>query len=118
MAAQALLFGFGRHGGALWLGAALMGLGVGVQGLTSVTRFDEAMQTYGRGRVGGLTSLGPPAGGVLGAMLGGLVSQRLGTAAGFQMLALAYGLLALLQLRRLQRTVRRIPSRRDTDVRR
>jgi MFS family permease len=102
MTAQALLFGFGRHGGALWLGAALMGLGVGVQGLTSVTRFAELMQTYGRGRVGGLTSLGPPAGGVLGAMLGGLVSQRLGTEAGFQMLALAYGLLALLQLRRLQ----------------
>ena len=99
---QSALYGLADHPAALWLGAAAMGVGVGVQSLTSVNRFAELMQHYGRGLVGGLTSLGPPAGGVLGAMLGGLVSQRLGVEAGFRLLAAAYGLLALAQLWQLR----------------
>jgi MFS family permease len=70
LSAQGLLCGLGQGPWALWLGAALMGLGMGLQGLTSTTRFAALMQRYGRGRIGGMTSLGPPAGGVLGALLG------------------------------------------------
>jgi ABC-type xylose transport system permease subunit len=61
------------------------------------------MQLYGRGLVGGVTSLAGPAGGVLGAMLGGLVSQRLGIEAGFQLLALVYVALAVQRAWRLAR---------------
>jgi hypothetical protein len=57
--AQSLLFGFGHAAAALWIGAALMGVGVGLQGVTSTTRFGELMQRHGRGRIGGLSSLAP-----------------------------------------------------------
>ena len=82
--AQSLLFGFGHSAAALWFGAALMGIGVGLQGVTSTTRFGELMQRHGRGRIGGLSSLAPTAGGIAGAVAGGVVSQHLGTEAGFR----------------------------------
>ena len=78
-----------------------MGLGVGLQGLTSTSRFAELMQQHGRGRIGGLTSMAPTAGGMVGAIGGGLLSQQLGTEAGFRVLAVLFGLLCVLQLRRL-----------------
>lgn len=56
-----------------------MGGGVGPQGLTSTTRFAARMKAYGQGRVGWL------------------VSQQLGTEAGFRILALGYGLLCAAQ---------------------
>ena len=58
--AQSLLYGLGGGPWALWLGAALMGVGVGLQGVTSTTRFGELMRRLGRGRIGGLTSLARP----------------------------------------------------------
>ena len=85
--AQSLLFGLAAVRRRLWLGAALMGVGVGLQGVTSTTRFGELMRRLGRGRIGGLTSLAPTTGGIVGAVVGGVVSQRLGTEAGFLMLA-------------------------------
>ncbi|MFO1329188.1 MAG: MFS transporter [Rubrivivax sp.] len=102
LALQGLLCGLGGSPAGLWAGAALMGLGMGVQGLTSTTRYAGLMRDHGRGLVGGLGSLAPPAGGVLGAVGGGLVSQRWGTEAGFTALGLAYAGLALLQLPRLR----------------
>jgi MFS family permease len=104
--AQGLLFGLGTGPAALWLGAALMGLGVGLQGLTSTSRFAQLMQEHGRGRVGGLTSVAPTAGGMVGAVGGGLLSQQLGTEAGFRVLALLFGVLCVLQVLRLRRQAR------------
>ena len=103
MLAQALLFALGGHVWALWLGAALMGLGVGLQGLTSTARFAELMQQFGRGRVGGLTSVAPTAGGMVGAVGGGVLSQQLGIEAGFGVLAVLFGGLCVGQVRRLRR---------------
>jgi len=99
---QTLLYGLATGTAALWLGAALSGIGLGLQGLTSTARFAGFMARHGRGRIGGLTSLGPPAGGVIGAMLGGLVSQRLGTEAGFLILASLCALVCAAQVRRLR----------------
>jgi MFS family permease len=104
--AQALLFGLGTGPAALWLGAALMGLGVGLQGLTSTSRFAQLMQEHGRGRVGGLTSVAPTAGGMVGAIGGGLLSQQFGIEAGFRVLALLFGVLCVLQVLRLWRQSR------------
>jgi MFS family permease len=101
--AQCLLCGLATSSWGLWLGAALLGVGLGLQGLTSTSRFASLMSRYGRGRIGGLTSLGPPAGGVVGAMLGGAVSQRLGTEAGFLILALPCGLMCVAQVLRPRR---------------
>ena len=97
--AQSLSCGLAGGPWGLWLGSALLGVGLGLQGLTSTERFAALMSRYGRGRIGGLTSLGPPAGGMVGAMLGGVVSQRLGTEVGFLILAVPCGLMCLAQLR-------------------
>lgn len=95
--AQSLLFGFGHSAAALWLGAALMGIGVGLQGVTSTTRFGELMQRHGRGRIGGLSSLAPTAGGITGAVAGGVVSQHLGTEAGFLLLGVGHAAMCVRQ---------------------
>lgn len=100
--AQSLLFGFGHDAAALWIGAALMGVGVGLQGVTSTTRFGELMQRHGRGRIGGLSSLAPTCGGILGAVAGGVVSQHLGTEAGFLLLSAGHAAMCVLQFKRLR----------------
>ncbi|MBE7418706.1 MAG: MFS transporter [Ideonella sp.] len=87
--AQSALYGFAHEPALLWLGAGLMGVGVGLQGVTSTTRFAEMMRRHGRGRIGGLSSLAPTSGGIVGAVAGGVVSQHLGIEAGFVLLALA-----------------------------
>lgn len=102
--AQGLLCGLGTAPAALWLGAAASGVGLGLQGLTSTTRFAAFLHRFGRGRIGGLTSLGAPAGGVVGVMVGGAVSQRFGTPAGFLLLAAACALVCATQCLRLHRT--------------
>ena len=102
--AQGLLCGLATAPAALWLGAAASGVGLGLQGLTSTTRFAAFLHRFGRGRIGGLTSLGAPAGGVVGVMVGGAVSQRLGTPAGFLLLAAGCALVCSAQWRRMRRT--------------
>lgn len=100
--AQSLLFGFGHNAAALWFGAALMGVGVGLQGVTSTTRFGELMQRHGRGRIGGLSSLAPTAGGITGAVAGGVVSQHLGTEAGFLLLGVGHAAMCVRQVQQLR----------------
>lgn len=74
----------------LWAGALLLGLGLGLQHLTSVARFARLAQELGRGRTGGMFSLAGPSGGLAGAVLGGLLSQQFGMLAGFHVLALLF----------------------------
>jgi MFS family permease len=74
----------------LWLGALLLGCGLGLQHLTSVARFAGLAQELGRGRSGGMFSLAGPAGGLVGAVLGGLLNQYFGLLAGFHVLALLF----------------------------
>jgi predicted MFS family arabinose efflux permease len=100
--AQSALYGFGSTPAALWTGAALMGVGVGLQGVTSTTRFGELMHRHGRGRIGGLSSLAPTSGGIIGAVLGGVISQHLGVEAGFVLLGVAQALMCVLQALRLR----------------
>ncbi|HSW21686.1 MAG TPA: MFS transporter [Burkholderiaceae bacterium] len=100
--AQSALYGCGSGAWALWPGAALMGVGVGLQGVTSTARFGELMRKLGRGRIGGLTSLAPTTGGIVGAVLGGVLSQHLGIEAGFMVLAVAHAVMCALHLQRLR----------------
>lgn len=98
--AQSALYGWGTGPSALWVGAALMGAGAGLQGVTSTTRFGELMRRLGRGRIGGLTSLAPTTGGIVGAVLGGVLSQHWGSEAGFMLLALGHASMVVVHLRR------------------
>jgi len=99
---QSLLYGFSAAPAGLWLGAALMGVGVGLQGVTSTTRFGELMRRLGRGRIGGLTSLAPTTGGIVGAVAGGVISQHFGYEAGFLLLGIAHAAMCALHGRRLR----------------
>ena len=110
--AQSALYGWGNGAWALWLGAALMGVGVGLQGVTSTARFGELMRRLGRGRIGGLTSLAPTSGGIVGAVLGGVLSQHLGIEAGFMVLAATHAATCVLHLQRL-RTARQVANDRQ-----
>lgn len=74
----------------LWAGALLLGLGLGLQHLTSVARFASLAQELGRGRTGGMFSLAGPSGGLVGAVAGGLLNERFGLQAGFYLLALLF----------------------------
>ncbi len=85
-----------------WLWAGALCLGLGVQHLTSVNRFGTLMRELGRGKVGGMSSLAGPAGGLTGATLGGALSQHFGMMAGFRVLAAVYVLQCVMQWRRLR----------------
>lgn len=85
----------------LWAGAALLGVGLGFQHLSSVTRFALLTQELGRGRVGGLFSLAGPSGNLVGAVAGGLLSQRFGMLSGFRMLVMVFILQLGWQIRQM-----------------
>ncbi len=85
-----LLFAFPVTVASLWLGAVLLGVGLGIQHVTSLNRFAALTQELGRGRVGGMFSLAGPLGGLTGAILGGVLSQHFGVLAGFRVLILVY----------------------------
>lgn len=74
----------------LWVGAALLGVGVGIQHLTSVGRFALLARELGSGRVGGLFSFAGPVGGLLGSVAGGFLGQHFGLLVGFRVMALFY----------------------------
>jgi predicted MFS family arabinose efflux permease len=88
--AAELLLSFPLGALSLWAGAAMLGVGLGIQHVTSINRFATLTQELGRGRVGGLFSLAGPSGGFTGAMLGGVLSQHFGMLAGFRVLVLIY----------------------------
>ncbi|HTU57326.1 MAG TPA: MFS transporter, partial [Polyangiales bacterium] len=102
---EALLFA-PQHKAQLWLSAGLLGVGLGTQHLTSVTRFGALMRELGRGRVGGLFSLAGPSGGLTGAVLGGLLGQHFGLLAGFRLLTVLYALQLVGYLRRSREPLR------------
>lgn len=101
---QAVLLAFARSPAWLWAGAALLGVGLGLQQLSSVTRYGQLMKELGRGHGGGLSSMAGPAGGLTGSVLGGLLSQHWGLPAGFRVLVGLYLLLWWLQYRQLRRS--------------
>lgn len=88
---------------AYWMlaaGALLLGLGLATQHLATVGRFAILARDLGRGRIGGLSTVAGPCGGVLGAAAGGLLAQHLGLLAGFHVLFVLFLILGVLALRR------------------
>lgn len=71
-------------------GAVLLGIGLGIQHLTSVTRFAALTHELGRGQVGGIFTISGPAGGLVGSVCGGVLAQRFGLLAGFRVLFALY----------------------------
>lgn len=86
-------------------GAAMFGIGLGIQQLTSLTRFAALTHELGRGRVGGMFTLSGPAGSLAGATCGGALAQHFGLLAGFRVLFLLYGIQLVRALFALHREV-------------
>ncbi|PKM30750.1 MAG: hypothetical protein CVV07_05895 [Gammaproteobacteria bacterium HGW-Gammaproteobacteria-11] len=99
LCAQLILTGH-YHYLLLWLSALLFGIGLGLQHITSVTRFALLTKAFGHGRMAGLFSLAGPAGGVTGAVLGGVLSDHLGLYAGFRLLVVLYAVMLIVHFAR------------------
>lgn len=56
---------------ALWLGAAGLGLGLGMVQVINLGRFAALGAKFGRGRIAGINAFVGPAGGIVGSLLGG-----------------------------------------------
>ncbi len=82
----------------LWLGAILLGLGLGMLQIVNISGFAEAGSRLGQGRVAGLNTFFAPAGGLTGSMAGGFIGHYFGLQTTFLFLVPVF-LLFLLRLR-------------------
>lgn len=78
--------GLADRGAHLWLGALLLGLGLGLLVTVNFARFADLSARHGRGQIAGLLALVGPTGGLTGSLLGGVVGQRFGIQAMFLLL--------------------------------
>jgi MFS family permease len=88
-----LLLGTGERAPALFVGGALLGLGVGLLQIVNLTRFARIGARLGRGKIAGLNALVGPAGGMIGNLCGGLLGSTLGLRSVFLVFIPLVGLL-------------------------
>jgi predicted MFS family arabinose efflux permease len=79
----------------LWIGALVVGLGLGSVQIATLTRYAQIGLRTGYGKVSGLNALVGPSGGVLGGLLGGSVGHWFGLQTVFLLGAGAFALAAL-----------------------
>lgn len=61
----------------LWLGATLLGIGLGILQVINVSRFAVIGGILGRGRIAGINAFVGPAGGIVGSFMGGVIGHWL-----------------------------------------
>jgi predicted MFS family arabinose efflux permease len=83
----------------LWLGALILGLGLGSVQIATLTRYAQIGLRTGYGKVSGFNALVGPAGGVLGGLVGGNAAHWLGLQTVFLVAAAAFLLACSLLLR-------------------
>lgn len=76
----------------LWVGALLLGLGLGLVQIATLTRYAQLGSRTGYGKVSGLSALVGPSGGLFGNLLGGLLGKWVGLQHAFTVLAVGFGL--------------------------
>nr|WP_315494105.1 MFS transporter [uncultured Rhodoferax sp.] len=73
-----LLLALAQHIAWLWVGGALLGVGLGLLQIHTLTQFAQLGARLGRGRVSGLSALAGPSGGLVGGLLGGTLGVVVG----------------------------------------
>lgn len=73
-----LLLALAQHLAWLWVGGALLGVGLGLLQIHTLTQFAQLGARLGRGRVSGLSALAGPSGGLVGGLLGGTLGAVVG----------------------------------------
>nr|WP_315849301.1 MFS transporter [uncultured Rhodoferax sp.] len=73
-----LLLALAQHIAWLWVGGALLGVGLGLLQIHTLTQFAQLGARLGRGRVSGLSALAGPSGGLVGGLLGGTLGAVVG----------------------------------------
>lgn len=71
----------------LWLGAVVLGIGLGMVQIVNITWLAKVGAQLGQGRIAGLTMFVGPAGGLTGSVLGGVLGSYFGLQAVFLLLA-------------------------------
>lgn len=82
----------------LWVGAILLGFGLGLISIANVVRQAAISTELGRGNVAGASNIAGPLGAVVATLGGGVLSQFIGVQGVFLMLAAATGFAALFTL--------------------
>jgi len=93
VAVALLLLGTASALPVMWLGALLLGMGLGQLQIVNLMRFARIGGRLGRGKIAGLNALVGPAGGMVGSMGGGLLGHRIGLQNVFLAFVPALGLL-------------------------
>lgn len=86
--------GLARQLPLLWLGALLLGLGLGSVQIATLTQYARLGARTGHGRISGISALVGPSGGVLGNLLGGSLAKWLGLSQVFLLVATGFAVAA------------------------
>jgi len=84
----------------LWLGSLLLGLGLGIVQIATLTRYAKLGAHAGYGKVSGLSAWVGPSGGILGSLVGGLLGKWVGLQTTFVIASAGFGLGLLLLVQR------------------
>lgn len=93
--AATILLGQGGQPYAFVLGALCLGTALGFMQLANLHQYAGLGQKHGAGKVAGMIALAGPAGGLCGAVIGGMISHRWGLFAMFNLLTLLFAGLAI-----------------------
>jgi predicted MFS family arabinose efflux permease len=89
------VIGAGAHPLWLWIGSLLLGLGLGMIQIATLTRYAQIGARTGHGKASGLNALAGPSGGVLGSLAGGVLGKWIGLETVFAIVGALFGLAAL-----------------------
>jgi Na+/melibiose symporter-like transporter len=87
----ALLLAWANSAVWLWVGGAVLGGGLGLLQMHTLTQFAHVGARLGRGRVSGLSALAGPCGGFVGGLLGGTLGAVVGLQAVFLLFVPVFG---------------------------
>lgn len=73
-----LALALARHAAWLWVGGSLLGVGLGLLQIHTLTQLAAVGARLGRGRVSGLSALAGPSGGLVSGLLGGTLGAAVG----------------------------------------
>ena len=97
--AAALVLAWASTTAWLWVGGALLGCGLGLLQIHTLTQFAHVGARMGRGRVSGLSALAGPCGGFIGGLLGGTLGAVVGLQTVFLLFVPVFGWLGWRALR-------------------
>ena len=95
LAAALSILGLASQSALLWVGALVLGFGLGLVQIATLTRYAQIGARAGHGKISGLNALVGPSGGVVGSLMGGLLGRSVGLASVFWIAAIGFAAAAI-----------------------